>query len=385
MNISRIIYLSFILISIHGCKEIEKEAIHKNNGAPDPVSGVEVENIPGGGYITYDLPTIPDLLYVKGSYTLKDGKVAEQRSSLYNDTLKILGFGDTDAKEVTITTVNRSNIESQPVSATIHPEEPPVHSTFKTVKMIPDFGGVQYSWQNETNASLAFILLARDSTGNLLPYETVYSAIDSGVFTLRGFPPVENDFGIIVRDRWDNYSDTLIMSITPLFEEALNKREFNKIILEGDHEMDAWGARYEHGYDDNIETFNHTWAGTGWPQMWTLDLGSSTKLSRANIVQRRNYFYSHGNPRQLEIWGTNTEPVDGSFDGWTKLCDCEASRPTLQGGTPDEDQIHYDNGDNYNFKLTDPAVRYVRFVVKQTWGNTGFIHFGEVSFWGQKQ
>ncbi len=373
----------FILLTGFSCSELENKPITKDGGAPGPVTNVEVETIPGGAYLTYQLPDDTDLLYVKGRYELKNGQIAEQRASLYHDTLKIVGFGDTNEKKVTVVAVDRSENESSPVEVTFTPQKPSVHTTFASVEMIPDFGGVQYTWINENNASLAFILLARDSTGLLFPFETVYSAVDTGKYTLRGFDPTEREFGVVIRDRWDNYSDTMLVTLTPLFEEELDKDLFQKIELEGDADMDAWEGRYEYAYDDNPNTFNHTWAGSGWPQIWTLDLGVTAKISRLNVLQRQNFFYAHGNPRNLEVWGRESEPTDGSFDGWTKLCDCEATRPTLQGGTPDEDQVHFEEGDNYGFDLNDPPVRYIRFVTKRTWGNTGFIHFAEVSLWGQ--
>lgn len=373
----------FILLTGFSCSELENKPITKDGGAPGPVTNVEVETIPGGAYLTYQLPDDTDLLYVKGQYELKNGQIAEQRASLYHDTLKIVGFGDTNEKKVTVVAVDRSENESSPVEVTFTPQKPSVHTTFASVEMIPDFGGVQYTWINENNTSLAFILLARDSTGLLFPFETVYSAVDTGKYTLRGFDPTEREFGVVIRDRWDNYSDTMLVTLTPLFEEELDKDLFQKIELEGDADMDAWEGRYEYAYDDNPNTFNHTWAGSGWPQIWTLDLGVTAKISRLNVLQRQNFFYAHGNPRNLEVWGRESEPTDGSFDGWTKLCDCEATRPTLQGGTPDEDQVHFEEGDNYGFDLNDPPVRYIRFVTKRTWGNTGFIHFAEVSLWGQ--
>lgn len=382
-DIKRFFIILTIALITSGCTELENAPYISDGTPPGQVSNIEIQTVPGGAYITYQLPNDPDLLYVKGIYEIREGEIAEQRASLYNDTLKIVGYGDTGEKKVKIISVDRGENESAPVEVTFRPETPSVHTTFATMNMIPDFGGVQYSWINENNASMAFILMARDSSGILFPFETVYSAVDSGKYTLRGFGPVEREFGVVIRDRWDNYSDTMLMTLTPLFEEKLDKSLFQMIILEGDSEMDAWEGQYEYAYDNNPETFNHTWAGSGWPQMWTLDLGVTAKISRINVLQRQDFFYSHGNPRNLEIWGRESEPTDGSLDGWTKLCDCEATRPTLQGGTADEDQVHFENGDNYGFDLNDPPVRYLRFITNRTWGNTGFIHFAEVTLWGQ--
>jgi hypothetical protein len=55
----------------------------------------------------------------------------------------------------------------------------------------------------------------------------------------------------------------------------------------------------------------------------------------------------------------------------------------LEGGTAAEDQEHFEKGDEYSFTLEDPEVRYIRLVVNETWGLTGFSHFAEITFYGQ--
>ena len=126
--------------------------------APAPVENVKVENTPGGAIITYTLPGDQDLLYVKGTYTLKDNVVAETKSSLYNDTLKIKGFGDEDPKEVTIVAVDRSGNASAPVVVTIHPLTPPVLSVAETLKMKATAGGVITTSENPLQAELTIHL-----------------------------------------------------------------------------------------------------------------------------------------------------------------------------------------------------------------------------------
>lgn len=378
----------YILIAsalfFNACEEIEKEPLSSDSQPPQPISSPVVVNEPGGATITYNLPDETDLLYVKAEYTLSDGQNYETRSSIYLNSIKVEGYGDTNEHTVTLYTVDRSENVSDPVEVKIQPETPDVHSVQQTIEMVPAFGGVQYSWENPNNAPLSFLILAPDSTGALYPIDVVYSSIANGQYTVRGFDPEERTFGIVIRDRWDNFSDSVKMNVTPMFEEKLDKEQFNRIVLPGDNDMDAWEGRYEYAYDDDPETFNHTWAGEGWPQYFTLDLGVTAQLSRVNILQRQTFFYAHGNPRLLEIWGTAEEPpADGSWEGWTKLRDCVAVRPTEQGGTAEEDQEHFENGDEYAFTLEDPPVRYVRILVNETWGLTGFIHMAEVTFYGQ--
>ncbi|PHN06524.1 DUF4959 domain-containing protein [Flavilitoribacter nigricans] len=374
-----------LVFLLGGCKEDVKGPLFDDSMPPGPVSNVIIENGPGSAVLRFTPPSDNDLLYVKAEYSLSNGLFQEVRTSKFADTLLVEGFGDTEEHEVKIYAVDGGENISEPVTVKINPTTPDVFLVEESIEMIPEFGGVLFRWKNSNNAPLSFIVYAEDEDGEFSPVETVYSGVTTGSYTLRGFDPEEREFGIVVRDRWDNFSEVKKATLTPLFEQELDKDKFNKIILEGDSDMDAWEGLYEYAYDNNPNTFNHTWAGSGWPQQWSLDLGVTARLSRVNVLQRQTFFYRHGNPRLMEIWGTNEDPESPDFSGWTKLCDCVATRPTLDGGTADEDQLHFETGDEYGFSLDDPPVRYVRFVVNETWGNTGFIHFAEVTFYGQVQ
>lgn len=381
-----------VLAFLNSCEENVKGPLFANSEAPGPITSPKVENLPGAAIISYTLPEDEDLLYVKAAYKLANGKMVEAKSSNFLSSVKVEGFGDVGEQIVTLYAVNRSENESTPVEVIVNPELPDVNSVQSTIEMVADFGGVLYRWKNENNASLSFMVLATDSTGALSEVETVYSAVTDGQYTVRGFAPDEKVFGILVRDRWDNYSDTAKIKVTPLFEEELDKNIFEKITLDNDHDWAAWEGRYEYSFDGNKSTFNHTWAGTGWPQNFTVDLGVVARLSRLNIVQRQTFFYRHGNLRLFDVWGSKEEPSqDGSLDNWLPMRvasspynnGCVSIRPSEQGGTAAEDQEHFENGDEFSFTLDDPEVRYIRLVVNETWGLTGFSHFAEITFWGQ--
>lgn len=381
-----------ILSLISGCEEDIKEPLFQDAEAPGPISNAQVVNLPGAAIISYTLPNDEDLLYIKAEYYLANGKMAEAKSSNFLNSVRVEGFGDTNEKTITLYAVDRSENVSQPVTVKINPELPDVHAVKNTIEIIPDFGGAQFRWENENNAPLSFMIMATDSTGELSEVETIYSGITEGQYTVRGFDPEEKEFGIIIRDRWDNYSELASLSLTPMYEEELDKSKFNKIVLDNDQDWSAWEGRYEYSYDGDPNTFNHTWAGTGWPQYFTLDLGVDARLSRFILQQRQTFFYRHGNLRLFDVWGTKETPAqDGSLEGWYPLRvaapphnnGCVSIRPTEQGGTADEDQEHFKNGDEFSFTLDDPEVRYIRIVVNETWGLTGFSHFGEITFFGQ--
>jgi hypothetical protein len=393
VNMKKLIYLfvvTALLIVINGCTEDKKAPLFQDSDPPGPVSSPEASSIPGGAIISYTLPDDEDLLYVRAEYTLTNGKKMEAKSSNYLNSLVVQGFGDVSEKTVTLYAVDRSENESTPIQVKITPDIPDVHAVKATTEMLADFGGVSYRWTNENNAALAIMLLAEDSTGVLSVVETLYSSVTNGDYTIRGFDPEEQEFAIIMRDRWDNYSDTSKALLTPMYEEELDKEKFLKVVLANDQSWDAWEGRYEHAFDDDINTFNHTYAGTGWPQYLTVDLGVEARLSRVVIHQRQTFPYRHGNPRLMDIWGILESPeADGSLDKWYPLRvapdnGCVARRPSTEGGTTAEDQEHMARGDEYSFSIDDPAIRYLRFVVNETWGLTGFSHFGEITVYGQE-
>jgi hypothetical protein len=369
------------------CDEMEKEPLDNDTVAPQTVISPEVTNLPGGALITYTLPDETDLLYVEAEYTITNGEKFVSKSSVFINMITIEGFGDTLTHEVKLSVVDRSENRSEAVTLTIKPKLPAVKSVKETVKMTADFGGVLFTWENSSNAPLAFYLFAEDSSGVFTHFETVYSGVTDGSYALRGFDPGERKFGIVIQDKWKNTSDTLVQMMTPLFEQLLDKKLYKNVTLPGDTNMEAWEGKYHYAWDDNTATFNHSAAGTGWPQYFTIDLGVTARLSRVTFVQRQEadrFYYAHGNPRLIEVWGiAETPPEDGSFDNWVKLKDCVATKPSEQGGTADEDLQHVKDGDVFSFTIEDPKVRYVRILVNETWGNTGFIHFAEIEFWGQ--
>lgn len=382
-----IIILLILFILFNACEELEKSPMIKDNVAPSAIINPIVENTPGGAYISYTLPDEEDLLYVVAEYEFSNGEKTETRSSIFINIVIVEGIGDTLKHNVSLYTVDRSENKSVPVIVEIQPLNPPVKLVQNSLTITPDFGGVLFTWENPTNTPLVFNILAVDSTGTLSTFETVYSGVSEGRYSLRGFDPIETKFGIVIRDKWFNYSDTITHMVTPMFEHKLDKKLFSNANFPGDTDMNGWEGRFEYAFDDNILTFNHSLAGTGWPQYFTIDLGATSKLSRVNIIQRQEswFLYAHGNPRLFEIWGTNDIPQDSIMnpDEWYLIKECVATRPTEQGGTADEDAQHALDGDEFTFKLEDPPFRYIRILVNETWGNTGFIHMAEVEFWGQ--
>lgn len=379
------------LLAFFSCNEEEGHKPLVNKGIiPDPVTDIQVENLPGAAKLTYRLPPDnPDLMYVKAEFTTQ-GIKRSAIATYYNNTLLVEGFGDTLTYELKVYTVNRDETHSKPVTVNIKPLSPPVMTTFESLTLKEDFGGGRVNFVNETMAELAITVIYKDNDSFWVKDETLYTKQKSASFAVRGFEPKPIVFGVYVEDRWGNYSDTLIRELTPLYETVIPK-PFTKVVLPTDNTT-QYDSRYpmENMWDDNISgnSYYYTAPNSGVPTWFTFDLRVTAKLSRFLYHQRNNpevTRWSYGNPRYFEIWGTaEYPPGDGSWDGWTKLMDVESVKPSglPVGQNSDEDLALMMKGEEFNFPLDAPPVRYIRIKVNETWNKATFIHIAELSFWG---
>lgn len=156
-----LLYILSVLLLI-ACSEEERTFVKTDSVAPQPVSNVEVTNIPGGAILKYTLPDDEDLLCVKANYELKSGVSSEVKASLFVDTLKIEGFGTEDERIVELVAIDRSLNESSPVKVTVKPLEAPVVTIGRTLKLIADFGGVHAYWDNPGRSEISVILEQKD-------------------------------------------------------------------------------------------------------------------------------------------------------------------------------------------------------------------------------
>ncbi len=381
-----------VWLSFSACKQNDLHLpLENDKNIPGQVTNVKVKNLHGGARIGYSIPDDPDLLYIQADYEIRD-KVKEQvTASYYNDLLTIQGFGDTSTHEVELYAVDRSGNKSKPVTVNVHPLKSPVQLAYDSLSYTADFGGIQVNLNNETRSNLVTTVLVKDSLGDWDEYDKNYSSLPDIGFSVRGLPSVPTTFGVYIRDRWDNRSDTLVKDLTPYFEEELDKNKFSELFLEGDAKS-TWALS---GLWNNSTTQFSGWHSAddaGFPVSFTFDLGVKAKLSRFRTWQVHDgREYSSGNIKQFEIWGSDDPNPDGSFDSWTKLMDCEVKKPSGLpiGQLTNEDIETAAAGDEFVLPLSAPPVRYIRFKIISSFANpvgsvTGSSWLLEVSFWGQQ-
>lgn len=388
----KVFNLSFALFWIvlsFSCSEEEVVNYYKEGGdAPMQVKDFSVTPTPGGGIITYQVPEDPNLSYLKAVYEIQPEVFREAKTSIYNDTLKLVGFGDTDEHEVKVYSVGKNNKESDPVSVRFSPLTPPVRSIAETLKLTATFGGVQINFKNESQADISLVSLV-DSTGTKFsPVNTFYTAAPEGNFAARGFESEEMKFAVFVRDRWNNKSDTLHKKLTPLYEELLPKNKWKSLELPNDAPPSKpkyaltkiWdGKTGFRGYaSDRTLTM---------PKSITIDLGDKYVLSRGKLFQfGASHLYADGAVKKWEIWGSLKPDPDGSYDSWELLGTYEAFKPSglPDGQTTAEDKNYAVNlGIDFTFDKIDTPIRFLRFRTLEDYGGGGLVTIAELTFWGQ--
>jgi hypothetical protein len=360
---------------------------------PGAVSDVKVENTAGGAKLTYTLPDDEDLLYVKAVY-LRNGEVCESRTSLYKDTLKIEGFGDTQSREVKILAVDRSRNESAPVSVTVEPLEPPVITIGKSLSLETDFGGFNAMWENSNRAEVSVVILQEsDSLMEYIPLETFYSSTVDGKGAVRGMDTIPYKLGVYVQDHWGNRSEVKYVELTPLFETLFDRLKFRDASLpdDGPHYGSPWLlSRLWDGLWGG-DTGYSSMAGSGtWPQSITVDMGVLGRISRIRMYQRvgDRFTFNGGNILAFEVWGCETLDPSGNWDSWTKLMECESVKPSglPPGENTNEDLAVARDGEDFINSPLNPKVRYIRIKVLLTWARAGDnFQTGEIQVYGDNR
>ncbi|SDD72747.1 DUF5000 domain-containing lipoprotein [Niabella drilacis] len=375
------------VLVMQACRQADIAPVVNDGVAPGPVTGLSVTNLSGAATIKYNLPPDGDVLYVKAVYKTKQGLEREAKVSYYNNTITVVGFADTDPYEVKLYAVDKGGNESQPASVTVNPLTPPYKTIRNSLQAVANFGGIDVSFENATEADIAMVVLAPDELGDLTAINTNYTTLKEGTFITRDLKAVETNFGIYVRDRWGNISDTLNVSLTPIFEEKLDRTRMKALVLPTDASL-GYGGSVAGLFDGNITgTYYHTGDGGTMPKWFTYDMGVTAKISRMSWWMRPGFYYDLHSPRVVEIWGSNSPAPDGSFNGWTLLTTHEQIKPS---GLPNGKLSTADNdaavaGETITMPVTAPKVRYIRFKTLSNWSAGTYVQIFEIAMWGNTQ
>lgn len=391
MNKIIIFFLLALGWQAESCKQdnYSHEPLEHDGTKPGTVSIIKVTNLPGSATIQYTLPKDPDLQYVVARYSINNGTTKKEvKSSYHENQLTVDGFGQVGEYPVALYAVDRSGNESSPVMTKVHPDTAAYMKTFSSLDLISTFGGANIAFNNDEKGNIGIVVITANNNGELVPVDALYTSQQDGSFTVRGYDTVPRVFGVYVTDRWNNVSDTLMETLTPLFEKQLDRTKFQVYPLPDDAPaaFQAAGFYPEEAWDGKIDGFCwHTaTAGVSLPLQITMDLGLVAKLSRFTLWERKGYEFEAHSPREYAIWGRATPTNQAGYDGWIKLRDCESIKPSgLPVGQNNADDLAAAAaGEQFDIPADAPPVRYIRIEMYQNWSNGVAINVGELAFWG---
>jgi hypothetical protein len=415
MIMKKIILYTLFFTLILGCDEKELEPIASKQGDPGIVTDIMVTKIAGGAKIQYSIPENNDLLYVKAVYTINSGVTLEVKASMYENSLVINGYNDIDnSKEydVALTCVDRSNNEGKPVSVKVTPDLSPLQKVKNSISIVEAFGGAHYAWENIEEEPITFYFMADTVTsegsepGTLVETRIINTKQENGKYISRGFPDKPRNFAVVLKDNYGNQTDFIEPAsiITPLKEEALDK-SLMSVYEYGDNPVDdkwSWWEGLASSLIDDKTSFGSCIISyqTPYPRHLTVDLGKVYKLSRYVMHQRRNgtsYLYSYGNPKTWYVYARSEPPVmseeiteDNDGDGlqdwtnyWTLIGNHEIEKISGTGSDVSQEDVDAAlDGHNFDIPLEVEPMRYFRIGILSNWGNTGWVNWSEMDFWG---
>lgn len=392
-KIIKIALIAFIAGLSWSCKEeLVNQPIAKD-GKPAAVTGVTVTS--GHGSATLKFRLADEVAqYVLAEYESRPGVMRNTKASKYKNELVIDGFARAGSYPVTLYAVSEGEQKSEPTTISVDILTPPVVEAFGQLVLKEDFGGLNISFPNAYEGDLAVDVLTHDEFGKLVLTTTAYTSQKEVSFSVRGFESEPRQFFVVLRDRWENKTDTATVELTPIFEEQLDPERMEEVHLPTDtyqgHSWSGLPPRGIHYLFDGITTnatdVFHIPNNAGVPSHFTIDLGATSKLSRFKIWMRNQEqdIFAAMAPRLFEVYGSNSPAEDGSWESWTLLGDYEMTKPSglPRGELSAEDRAAHAAGLEFNVSIDAPAVRYLRIRIKETWGILQTFSMAELALWG---
>ena len=410
-----------ILLSFVGCDDGSHQlGLPPQSGTPpSPPIVTNITNLPGAAIIQFEAPAEYDILTITAAYVVNDIEY-EVSTSIFNNELRVEGFGTTNAYTVTLRTVNTSRLESTTVTVTVNPLTPPIHTIFESLQARDSWGGLRLSWENAYRNNIMLNVEVQDEGGFWTTVDNFFTTERYGRGTIRGLDPVETNYRITVFDRWGNVSDHFLFTGTPWREEALCKSRFREVIrLPGDAFVSPAAMTVSMIWSNDRNTSSqafHTRNASAAeiaalppeaPQQnmetgVTFDMGQIAELSRFRFFQRTGgmanpqFAFQHNNLMRYSMYGaleiTPQMRATGSMAYWTHLVDVVAHRPSGNppGGIRTREDLDFAlAGEEIEFLDADgnsirtPPVRFIRIVMKgPTWGGGTVKQIQEIDFWG---
>lgn len=386
-----------LIVAIVGCEEENRiDFIPGGGGAPAPVTIIEVIPRTGGAVIKFNAPDDVNFLSAKAVYDIRDGVTRETMASVYTDSLVVEGYGDTKEHTVKIYSVGKNKVVSdQSVNVNLTPLKPAIINAIETLTIKEGFGGITIRYNNPSFSDLIFEVymdttnIAGSETVDWTILETFYTEQAIGKITVRGLETKETLFGVRVRDPYNNQSEMITATLTPLFEQMIPKDGYKDMLLPDRCEYYNAAKFLSELWNNNWTTsINDFWAsdqqGLPMPKTIGIDVGVSCVLSRVRWFHRYNYEWRHGTPSKWELFGSNENVAD--WDKWTLIEQFgpEYKPSGLPHGQRTQEDIDFIRANGANFDIDRPLgpFRYYKIKFMEMSDGGTFILLKEIEFFG---
>lgn len=248
-------------------------------------------------------------------------------------------------------------------------------------------GKLYINWYAPTPDAVATEIIYTDIHGASIVVNTPY---DAGHTVLDNYEPRSplKYRTLFMPD--SNAIDTFYSEYTDIpVEYLLDKTKFKRW-----NTTDFPYTEYNFGSIYNIERlWDDVYTGYGYiyleteplPRSFTFDMGQLARIERIRLSPNwESQLYRNGNIKKAEIWGSATPDVSTDFATWTYLGTLESVKPSglPLGQTTAEDLAYAKAGEDFRLGDNLPPVRYIRFVVQDTWSGSISMHITELTFWG---
>lgn len=391
-NIICIPILLLLISMVVSCESEDK----KDTTPPGELTITSTEATYGGAIISYTLPNDDDILYVRADYTNGKGEAVFRTVSKHVNQIEVSGFVVEEDVTVSLTVVDENQNKSKAVEHEIRPLLSFIYLVQESIKIVPDLGGVQVSWENIEEKTVFIYLHIAD--GDEEETRILSSSNATENIFVRGLEAKELGFSTKVEDFDGNITSLLDKGyFTPLFEEKINKDTWtlvSNLSIDGN----AYEGATVNFWDDVVDTFetnsdnsyfiinrNDNGGVLRWPLDIVIDLNKKVKINRFKIWQRafwyngpgdQPYYYQSENLRSFDLF------VSMDKSEWTLLGSFQIEEPT----NGDISQALLDEaaaGHNFNLDEISPEFRYLKFSITSNFGSDSFCHGSEISLFGR--
>ncbi len=401
-NTYYILLILFTVSMIWSCGEDVdvRKPIESSSAKPMNVSEFSYTSLAGAVKLSYTLPEDPNVAQVVVEYTLGTGKPRTVSASVYVDHIILDGFNDEDVHDIVVYTISKSNVKSDEAITSVKAGKSAIYKVSESLEFSDQFGGFNVDIVNVDTAVITLFIMDKNEfdefeVNNFMSFATSFPKYTRRV---RGLDTLEYTYRYFVMDKWENSTDTVEVTVNPIYETIMPTSGYASYRLPGDAPMVTNGAAVEYAWDNVVDNwpsacFTSQELGGKGPHMVTIDIGDTLRLSRFWYRPYPEFWWDASNiqffylttMREFEFYGSISPNPNGQLDStWVLMGEFEVIKPSGSpyGADTPEDIAVGRAGLDYEFDATFPKVRYVRIRCLRNWVDGTAMNINECRFYG---